>query len=320
MKANAPLRARIILKDTLDWEALTADQVVTAREKINRIRSSCAARIVTGRPDGGAQLEEQSIDLPGRRLKLRVYRPKSAGSNLPLILAFHGGSFIVGTAAQNDWLNSHLAARCPAVVVSVEYRLAPEHLLPESVADGYDTLRQLVEDPFGWGIDPAAVAVLGESAGGTLATLVALRARTEGPPLHAQVLTCPCTDWSKTMTEHPSVARNANNPGLSLSQLRAGRTLSMPPHLHPETVSPLKFAGLTDLPPTLVVSGSLDPLEDHGRRYVDRLRTDGVDAHLTCYPRAVHAFLSLPGLIPAAHPARREIVAFMRRHLRPETR
>ncbi|MDI6102793.1 alpha/beta hydrolase [Actinoplanes sp. NEAU-A12] len=320
MKAQASLRARIMLTDTLDWEALTADQVVTARERANRIRSSRAARIVTGLPDGRADLEEYPIDLPGRRLKLRVHRPKIASSNLPLILSFHGGSFIVGTAAQNDWLNSHLAARCPAVVVSVEYRLAPEHSLLDSVADGYDTLLRLVGDPFGWGIDPAAVAVLGESAGGTLATLVALRARKEGPPLRAQVLTCPCTDWSETMTDHPSVARNAGNPGLSLSQLRAGRRLSMPPHLHPETVSPLKFSSLTDLPPTLVVAGALDPLEDHGRRYVERLRMDGADAHLTCYPRAIHAFLSLPGLIPAARPARREILTFMRRHLGSETR
>ncbi|MEU4626816.1 alpha/beta hydrolase [Actinoplanes sp. NPDC023801] len=319
MKAGAPLLARIILKDSLDWEALTAAQVITARKKINRTRSSRAARIVTGLPDGRADLEEHSIDLPGRRLNIRVHRPRIASSHLPLILSFHGGSFIVGTPAQNDWLNSHLAARCPAVVVSVEYRLAPEHSLLDSMADGYDTLLRLVDDPFGWGIDPAAVAVLGESAGGTLATLVALRARKEGPPLRAQVLTCPCTDWSETMTEHPSVARNAGNPGLSLSQLRAGRRLSLPLQLDPETVSPLKFASLADLPPTLVVSGALDPLEDHGRRYVERLRMDGVDACLTCYPRAIHAFLSVPGLVPAAHPARREILALMRHHLRPQT-
>jgi acetyl esterase len=319
MRGKAPLRARVILRDTLDWEALTDDQVIAAREKVNRQGSSRAARIITGLPDRRARIEERTIDLPGRRLKLRVHRPKNAGPRLPLILSFHGGGFLMGTAAQNDWLNSHLAARCPAVVVSVEYRLAPEHPLPEPVEDGYDTLVSLVDDPFGWDIDPAAVAVLGESAGGTLAALVALRARKDGPPLHAQVLTYPATDWSETMTDYPSIAANAGNPGLPLSRLRTGRRLSVPPTLDPRSVSPVRFDSLADLPPTLVVTGELDPVADQGRRYVERLRADGTDARLACYPKAIHGFLSTPGLVPAARPARREILAFMRGRLHPAT-
>jgi acetyl esterase len=315
MDTNAPLLARVVLRDTVAWEALTDDQVVAAGEKVNRLRSSRAARIVTGLPDRRARIDEHAIDLPGRRLKLRVHRPKGAGPGLPLILSFHGGGFVAGTAAQNDWLNSHLAARCPAVVVSVEYRLAPTHPLPAPVDDGYATFVRLVEDAAGWGIDSAAVAVLGESAGGTIAALVALRARAEGRALRAQVLTCPCTDWTETMADYPSLAANAGNPGLSVPQLRTSRRLSVPPRLDPRGVSPLKFDSLADLPPTLVVAGALDPVRDHGHRYVERLRADGTDAHLTCYPRAVHGFLSMPGLLPAARPARREILDFMRRHL-----
>ncbi|TDC40955.1 alpha/beta hydrolase [Micromonospora sp. KC213] len=319
MRAKAPLRARVILRDTLDWEALTDDQVIAVREKINRLGSSRAARIITGLPDRRARIEQRTINLPGRRLNLRVHRPNNAGPRLPLILSFHGGGFIVGTAAQNDWLNSHLAARCPAVVVSVEYRLAPEHPLPEPIEDGYDTLVRLADDPFGWGIDPGAVAVLGESAGGTLAALIALRARKDGPPLHAQVLTYPATDWSETMTDYPSIAANAGNPGLSLSRLHASRRLSVPPTLDPRSVSPVRVDNLADLPPTLVITGELDPVDDQGRRYVERLRADGTDVRLTCYPEAIHGFLSTPGLVPAARPARREILAFMRGHLRPTT-
>src|SRR5262245_9907392 len=145
MRARAPLGTRIV-RDTRDWEAMTDDQVVAAREKANRAASSRAARIVTGLPDSRARIEEDTINLAGRRLMLRVHRPKQAGGKLPLIISFHGGGFIAGTAAQNDWLNSHLAARCPAVVVSVEYRLAPQHRLPEPVDDGYDTLVRLVGD------------------------------------------------------------------------------------------------------------------------------------------------------------------------------
>ena len=316
MRGKAPLGTRL-LRDSQDWEALTDDQVIAAREKANRVASSRAARIVTGRPDRGARIEETSIDLPGRRLTLRVHRPKHAGRRLPLVVSFHGGGFFAGTAAQNDWLNSHVAARCPAVVVSVEYRLAPEHPLPHPIDDGYDSVVRLVDDAARWGVDPAAVAVMGESAGGTIAGLVALRARTDGPPLRAQALLYPGMDWTESMTDYPSVTENADNPTLSLSRLRAARKFSLPPTLDPCSVSPVKFDSLAGLPPTLVVTAALDPLADHGRRYVERLREHGADAHLTCYPRATHTFLSIPGLVPAARPARREIVAFLRGHLHP---
>ncbi|WP_196255713.1 alpha/beta hydrolase [Micromonospora sp. WMMD558] len=319
MRGKAPLGTRI-LKDTQDWEALTNDQVIAAREKTNRAASSRAARMITGLPDRRARIEETSIDLPGRRLMLRVHRPKDARRSLPLIVSFHGGGFFAGTAAQNDWLNSHLAAQCPAVVVSVEYRLAPEHPLPQPIDDGYDTVVRLVDDATRWGIDPAAVAVMGESAGGTIAALIALRARKDGPPLRAQALIYPGTDWTESMTEYSSITENADNPTLSVSRLRATRKLSVPPTLDPRSVSPVKFDNLAGLPSTLVITAALDPLADQGRRYADRLREDGTDVRLTCYPRATHTFLSTPGLVPAARPARREIVAFLRSHVHRATR
>ncbi|MGV9763190.1 alpha/beta hydrolase [Micromonospora tulbaghiae] len=319
MRGKAPLGTRI-LRDTLDWEALTDEQVIAAREKANRAASSRVARIITGFPDRRARIEETSIDLPGRRLTLRVHRPKATGRGLPLVVSFHGGGFFGGTAAQNDWLNSHLAARCPAVVVSVEYRLAPEHPLPQPVDDGYDTVVRLVDDAAHWGIDPAAVAVMGESAGGTIAGLIALRARKDGPPLRAQVLLYPGTDWTESMTEYSSITENAGNPTLPVSRLRAARKLGVPPALDPRSVSPVKFDSLAGLPPTLVITAALDPLADQGSRYVERLREDGTDARLTCYPRATHTFLSTPGLVPAARPARRETVAFLRSHLHPVPR
>lgn len=319
MKGRAPLGTRI-LRDNQDWEAMTVDQLIDAREKVNRLASSRVARIISGLPDRRARIKEAAIDLPGRRLTLRVHRPKNAKPELPLIVSFHGGGFIGGTAAQNDWLNSHLAARCPAVVVSVEYRLAPRHPLPQPVEDGYDTLVRLVEDAGDWGIDPAAVAVMGESAGGMIAALIALRARKDGPSLRAQVLNYPSTDWTDSVEDYPSIVENADNPTLSLSRLRAARTLSLPPTLDPRSVSPIKFENLAGLPATLVVTAALDPVADHGHRYVERLRDSGNDVRLACYPKATHSFLSIPGLVPAARPARREILAFLRGHLHPAPR
>lgn len=319
MRGKAPLGTRI-LRDTQDWSAMTDDQVIAARKKANHVASSRAARIITGLPDRRARIEETSVDLPGRRLMLRVHRPKDTSRRLPLVVSFHGGGFFAGTAAQNDWLNSNLAARCPAVVVSVEYRLAPEHQLPQPINDGYDTVVRLVDDSAHWGIDPAAVAVMGESAGGTIAALVALRARKDGPPLRAQALIYPGTDWTESMTKYSSITENADNPTLSASRLRATRTLSVPPTLDPRSVSPVKFENLAGLPPTLIVTAALDPLADQGHHYAERLRKDGTDTRLTCYPRATHTFLSTPGVVPAARPARREIVAFLRSHLHTASR
>ncbi|MFI6867427.1 alpha/beta hydrolase [Nocardia sp. NPDC050406] len=317
MRGTAPLRTRL-LKDTQDWDAVTDDALKAMRDRGNRAASSRIARLITGAPDRHAHIEQTAIDLPGHRLPLRVHRPKNANGPLPLILSFHGGGFIAGTAAQNDWLNSHLAARCPAIVVAVDYRLSPEHPLPAPIEDGYDTLVHLTDDAPTWGIDPSAVAVMGESAGGMIAALLALRARKDGPALHAQVLNYPSTDWTDTLTDYPSMAKNADNPTLSLSRLRASRRLSLPSTLDARTISPLKFDNLADLPPTLVITADLDPLADHGHLYADRLRADGTDARSTCYPKATHTFLSTPGLVPAARPARREILTFLRGHLTPD--
>lgn len=315
MTDKTPTATRI-LKDTTDWDALSPAQIINLREKVNRKRASRTARIITGWPVAGARIDQDTIDLPDRRLTLRVHRPKKASGPLPLILSFHGGAFMMGTAAQNDWLNSFLAARMPALVVSVEYRLAPEYPLPLPVDDGYDTLLWLVDNHEEWGIEPGAVAVLGESAGGTIAALIALRAREHGPALRAQVLTAPVTDWTATMTDYPSVAAHSESPGLSLSLLRAARRLSVPESLDPLSVSPLKHAQLSGLPPSLVVTGALDPVGDHGRHLVERLVEDGTDALLSDHPRAIHAFLSLPGLVPAARPARDQILSFLGHHTR----
>lgn len=315
MSEQAPTATRI-LKDGTDWEALTHDELLALREKANRTRSSRLARIITGWPHRGVRIEQQMIDLPGRQLALRVHRPKGATAPLPLVLSFHGGAFLLGTAAQNDWLNSHLAAALPAVVVSVEYRLAPEAPLPQPLEDGYDTLIRLVADHEHWRIDPRMVALLGESAGGTIAALISQRAREEGPTVRAQVLTCPVTDWTATMTEYPSVIAHAGEPGLSLSLLRAARDLALPSDVDPDSVSPLMQAGLDALPPTLVVTAALDPVADHGSRYVANIVAAGGDARLSHHSRAVHAFLSLPGLVPAARRARGEVRTFLTHHLR----
>lgn len=294
-----------------DWLTLSTEELVAFRDAENRKRASRLARVITGRPARGAVIEWQEVTLPDRRLRVRVYRPAKRVTELPLVLHVHGGGF-VGTAVQCDWVNSHLAARLPAVVVSVEHRLVgPGTPLTAAADDGWDVLRHVVEHAAAWGVDPVRTAVFGESAGGLIAALAAIRAREAGLRLSAQVLVNPALDLTETGFDYPSMAQHANSPTLTVMQMRLFQRLAVPPGTDPRAVSPLLADDVSGLAPALVVVPTLDPVADHGRHYVTRLRESGTPAQLTEHPGATHAFLSMPGVVPQAKAARAEITEFL---------
>lgn len=163
-----------------------------------------------------------------------------------------------------------------------------------------------------WGVDPARVAVFGESCGALISALSAIRAREAGLPLVAQVLVNPAVDVTGTMYEYASMAEYGYGPGLAVPQLRLFQRLALPPGTDARTLSPLYTEELGGLASALVVVPTQDAVADHGRRYAERLRAAGTTVRLTEYPEAVHAFLSLPGVQPQAEPARAEILAFLR--------
>ncbi|MFI7228139.1 alpha/beta hydrolase [Nonomuraea angiospora] len=298
-----------------DWLAMTAEELAVIRETVNRKRSSRLARLITGFPDRGATIRWQEVALNDRRLQVRVYRPSLKQAGLPLVLHVHGGGF-VGTAVQSDWVNSHLAARLPAVVVSVEHRLLDQETpLSAAVDDGWDVLRHVVRHAVEWGADPARVAVFGESTGSLVTALAAIRARESGLPLRAQVLVNAAVDLTSTGFDHASMNRHADSPTLTLTQMRLFQRLAVPPGTDPRTVSPLHADDLGGLAPALVVVPTIDPVADHGRCYAERLRAAGTPARLTEYPGATHAFLSMPGVVPQAKAARAEIVEFLQEAL-----
>ncbi|MEV1024333.1 alpha/beta hydrolase [Streptomyces sp. NPDC050264] len=306
-----------------DWSAITAEELIAYRDAENRFRASDAARAVLGKPDADATIQWQEVDLPGRTLPVRVYRPKpgpvagdAARTGLPLVLHVHGGGF-VGTAAQCDWVTSHVAARLPAVVVSVEHRLlAPDSPLSDAIDDGWDVLRHVVGQAGEWGIDPARTVVFGESCGALISAMAAIRARETGLRLRAQVLVNPAVDVTATMLDHESVAEYGHSPTLAVPQLQLFQRLAVPPGADPRPLSPLYADDLSGLAPALVVVPTHDAVADHGRRYAERLRAAGTPTQLTEYPGAGHAFISTPGLAPQAEAARAEILDFLRTSLR----
>ncbi|WP_026413101.1 alpha/beta hydrolase [Actinomadura oligospora] len=300
-----------------DFSAMTTEELITYRAAENHWRASGAARPILGEPDPGAAIEGQDVALPGRDLPVRVYRPVSMGeaavaTDLPLVVHVHGGGF-VGTAAQCDWTNSHLAARLPAVVVSVEHRLvAPDCPIANAADDGWDVLQHLLRHASRWGIDPARVAVFGESFGGLISALTALRARETGLRLRAQVLVNPVVELTESMYDYPSMTEFGDGPTLALSQLRLLRRFAVPPGTDARVFSPLYADDLSGLAPALLVVPTHDAVADHGRRYAERLRTAGTSVRLTEYPEARHAFLTLPGMEPQAKAAQAEILEFLR--------
>lgn len=303
-----------------DWPTVTAEDLLTYREAENRFRVSPEARAVTGIPDPDAEIAWQELALPNRKLWARVYRPAVRRSdsgpigraNLPLVLHVHGGGF-VGTAAQSDWVNSHLAARLPAVVVSVEHRLLdPDTPLSDAADDGWDSLQHIARHATEWEIDPARTIVFGESCGALICALAAIRARGATSVPVAQVLVNPIVDVTESMFDHASMTQYPDTPTLTVPQLRLFRRLAVPPETDPRALSPLYASDLTGLPSALVLVPTHDPLADHGRRYADALHAAGTPTRVAEFFGVKHAFLSMPGIAPQAEAARAEIVGFLR--------
>jgi acetyl esterase len=257
----------------------------------------------------------------GRRVPVRLYRPRVRTTKLPLVVAFHGGGFVFGSFVENDWLCTQVAGRAGAVVASVGYRLAPEHPAPGPGEDCWDATCWLRDRATSFGGDRTRMSVLGTSAGGNLAALVALADRDLGrdvpgtAPLLSQVLVYPATDLTLSS---PSIALADHDAFLSRDALEWFGRQYVPqdgPHpvaLDDPRVSPLHASDHTDLPPALILVGGRDPLHDDGTRYADTLRAADVPARVLDYPGAVHGFMSLPRLSRDARTGADEVVDFLR--------
>ena len=170
----------------------------------------------------------------------------------------------------------------------------------------------MIDHAADWGIDAHRAAVVGESAGALMCALAAIRSREAGLQLRGQVLVNPVGDLTAAGFEYASVREHADSPTLNLQQMEFFRTLAVPPGVNPRALSPICADDLSGLAPAFIAVAPIDPVADHGRCYAQRLRTAGTPVHLTEYPGATHAFLSMPGVVPQAKAARAEILEFLR--------
>jgi acetyl esterase len=252
-----------------------------------------------------ASSTDRTIPGPAGAIPIRIYRP--AGSRpdalLPGLIYLHGGGWVFGNLESHDPLCRELCNLSGCALVSVDYRLAPEHKFPAAFDDTLAAIRYVARQGTGFGIDGARLAAGGDSAGGNLAAAAAIALRDEGgAKLALQFLLYPVTDLAM---DTPSYATLANGFTLTAERMRYFREqyLNGEQEIGNWRASPLQAKRLEGLPPTLVITASHDPLVDEGRRYAERLKAAGVAASYTCYEGTVHGFMTMAGAIDVAHVA-----------------
>jgi acetyl esterase len=235
----------------------------TVRKQIN---DSCLA--TKGTRDEVAKVEDQAVPAEGRRIPVRVYRPKG-DAPFPLLVFIHGGGFVAGNLETHDNACRYLCNRTPCCVVAVEYRLAPEHKFPAPLEDCYEATVWVAKNAAKLGGDAAKIAMIGDSGGGNMVAALCLMARDrKGPVIRRQVLVNPALDftrWDKKdfpfrlfREYYLKEAKDATNP----------------------YASPLRAESLKGLPPAFIFTGEKDVVRDEGEDYAAKLRQAGVSANV----------------------------------------
>ncbi|GAB3020553.1 alpha/beta hydrolase [Mycobacterium bourgelatii] len=261
------------------------------------------------------RVEDRTIAGPAGSIGIRIYWPStdSGHASQPVVVFFHGGGFVMGDLDTHDGTCRLHAVGADAIVVSVDYRLAPEHPYPAAIEDAWAATLWVAEHAAEIGAVPARIAVAGDSAGGTIAAVIAQRARDSGgPPIAFQLLWYPSTLWDQSL---PSFSENANALILDrkavadFSRWYAGEVdLSSPP----PGMAPGRADNLADLPPAYIAVAGHDPLRDDGLRYAELLADAGVAVEAHNAETLVHGYVGYAGVVPAATAATNRALAALR--------
>jgi acetyl esterase len=311
------LRVRLLgrIQRATGFSVATMSRAQLERAQTRRTPHNPLTNLLFGRPAPGVTWADRTVPGRGGAIPVRVYRPPAAREPLPVVVHYHGGGWTIGTLESADWACTHVARDARAVVVSVGYRLAPDHPYPAGVRDAYDALTWIAAHAAGLGGASGRLAVMGDSAGGNLAAVVCLMARDlDGPAIAFQGLVYPATDLT---LGSPSIAEKPDEPILSKADIHtflghylcAGGDPARDPYL-----SPL-FADHHGLPPALVQTAEHDPIRDDGVRYAEALRRAGVRVRYTDYLGQPHGYISVPGACRAAPQAIAELSQELRAHL-----
>lgn len=261
------------------------------------------------------KIQDLSIPGPNGAIPIRLYSPKGAGP-FPVFVSFEGGGWIAGSLESNDNICREICHRSGCMVVSVEYRKAPEDPFPKPLEDCYAATSWAAKNIQKLNGDPRRIAVGGDSAGGNLAAAVTLLARErKGPPLRCQILIYPVTNFN---FETLSYYENAEGYFLTRSAMKYFWSLYLNGADGKDPrASPLQ-APLSNLPPALVIVAQYDPLRDEGLAYAYQLKKAGVPVVLQSYP-TIHGFVSAANTLTLGQKAIEEIAAYLRKQLKLES-
>jgi acetyl esterase len=277
------------------------------------------AGMLAGLPPSGAAIAsviDRKIPGPGIDIPVRLYTPEGNGP-FPILMFFHGGGFVIGDLETHDAVCRELCAGSQAVVVAVDYRLAPEHPFPAAPDDCMAATRWAAANAAEINGDAQRMAVSGDSAGGNLAAVVAQQSVQEGPMLCAQLLIYPatCADG----TETPSMVENASGYLLERSDMDwfLGHYLPNESDRSIPRSSPIHNTNLAGLAPALVITAEYDPLRDEGEAYARAMQAAGVDVEISRYDGAIHAFYSFFPILEQGRAAIDESNRWLTQHLAP---
>ena len=258
-------------------------------------------------------VDDLALALPGRTLRVRQYAPwpLSLGEPRPALLYFHGGGFTIGSVDTHDHVCRMLAAGGDCLVFSVDYRLAPEHRFPSAQDDAFESLAWLRDEAVALGVDPARIAVGGDSAGGTLAAACAIHARDRGWPLVLQLLIYP---GLSSRQDTDSYRRFASGYLLDAQTVQwfFAQTLRDERDRDDWRFAPLAAPDLRGLAPAWIAGAEYDPLIDENRAYAARLREAGVRVEFVQYDGMIHSFFQHAGFVEAARRAHDDACAALR--------
>jgi acetyl esterase len=275
-------------------------------------QAMAAMTALQGAGEDVARVENRRIPGPAGEIPVRIYTP-AGNAPFPMLVYFHGGGWVIGDLETHDRICRALANRAGCLVLSVDYRLAPEHRFPAAAEDCYAATLWTARNAEALGADPARIAVGGDSAGGNLSAVVALMARDrKEPQICFQLLVYPVTDAG---CDTPSYDENAEGYLLTRDAMQwfwnhytgSGGDRE---HLY---ASPLRARSVHGTPPALVLTAEFDPLRDEGERYAALLREHGVAVTLTRYDGMIHGFFGMTTMLDQARTAMDEAAAALRR-------
>ncbi|MFP6640545.1 MAG: alpha/beta hydrolase, partial [Myxococcota bacterium] len=286
-------------------DAMTAGPPMDLTAGVDQLRAQFAEMSLPSDPTPVASAENRSLPGPNGEIPIRIYTPEGSGPH-PVLVYFHGGGWVIGDLDTHDGTCRDLARGASALVVSVDYRLAPEHPFPAAPDDCYAATVWTAENATEMGGDPTRMAVGGDSAGGNLAAVTSLMAQQQGhPSLCHQLLIYPVTDHG---FDTPSYSENAEGYFLTRDFMKWFWDQYLPNAAAGQNplASPLRATDLAGLPSATVMTAEFDPLRDEGESYAQRLQEAGVETQLIRYDGLFHGFFGMGMVIDQAGDAMQE--------------